>query len=82
MAFPEKRIYNDTHRGAAVAMMDSMLADLDTTLSAIIDHPDLDNRDKGALATAESNMRSRYVTLRGQVLTVILPASEDPLADP
>ena len=78
MAFPEEPIIDDTKRAAAKALMDSIDADLTTALDAVIDHADLDNRDKGTLARDILKVQQHQLTLRQNVLTVFQAEPEDP----
>lgn len=78
MAFPEEPIIDDTKRAAAEALMDSIDGDLSTALDAVIDHADLDNRDKAIIGQDILKVQQHQITLRSHVLTVFQAEPEDP----
>jgi hypothetical protein len=78
MAFPEERIFDDTHRAWAETAIADQQGGLDTMLGAILDHSKLHDYDKRDMSRTIGTIQQHLTTLTNQLNAVVRPASEAP----
>ncbi len=82
MAFPEKIIYNDTHRAWAETAISDQQGGLDAILGAIVDHSEMHDYDKRDICRTLGTIQQHVKTLTNQLNAVVRPAAEEPPPEP